>query len=62
MTVLFTKEEFGYIDKRPFNWGIKENAPENIKASLRKKLRLLYNDEITTLSDEKKIYIANERG
>ena len=41
MTIIFTPEELEYIDKKPFNWALKDGAPEEIAESIKEKLALL---------------------
>lgn len=41
MHIIFTDEEKEWIDKKPFNWTIKEGCPEKIKKDLERKLKLL---------------------
>lgn len=42
MHIIFTDEEQKYIDKKSFNWTIKENCPEGIKVTLEKKFKELF--------------------
>lgn len=41
MTIRFTEQEEEWIDKKPFDWKIKEGCPKRIADSLQKKLDIL---------------------
>jgi len=45
MHIVFTEEEKEWIDKKLFNWTVKDGCPEAIKESLEKKLTLLKQDK-----------------
>lgn len=42
MTIRFTEEELKWIDKKPFNWTIKDNCPSSLKKDIMRKLEILY--------------------
>ena len=46
MTIIFTDEEYEYIEKEPFNWHPKKSCPKEIKTSIEKKLKLLNDHSI----------------
>ena len=41
MYIDFTDEENKYIIKEPFNWHVSEDAPDEIRKSIEKKLNLV---------------------
>ena len=51
MTIIFTDEELEWIDKKPFDWKIKEGCPKEIKDSIQRKLDLL-NKQSETVSQK----------
>jgi hypothetical protein len=42
MTIVFSDKEELWVNKKPFNWSIKEGCPADIRKTLEKKIRLLY--------------------
>lgn len=42
MTINFTEQELEWIDKKPFNWIVKNNCPDKLKKSIKRKLDTLY--------------------
>lgn len=51
MTIIFTDTENEWIDKKPFEWKIKEGCPDNIIKALKRKLDLLYKTSYMTGGD-----------
>lgn len=45
MHVIFLREELLWIDKRLFNWTIKEGCPKKLKEKIQQKLDLLKKEK-----------------
>lgn len=41
MTIVFSDEELKWIDKKPFNWSLKNECPEDLKTKIKRKLDIL---------------------
>ena len=44
MTIIFSEQEKQWIDKKTFNWTVKEGCPEPIRMILEEKLEMLYKN------------------
>ena len=43
--IKFTEEELEWIVREPLNWHIKDGCPEDIRETLERKLKLLYEED-----------------
>lgn len=43
MTVLFTDEEYEWIDKKEGKWTVKDGCPKKLRNKIQKKLDYIYN-------------------
>lgn len=51
MTIIFTEQELEWIDKKLFDWKLKDGCPDSIRSDLERKLKMLRERQGTGMGE-----------